>query len=295
MPGLCETEREKAAARAFAEGKRLFDARKYIDAIATFKEAYRLRPHFMVQCSIARCHEHLSNVIQAAEHYRRCLQEGADKTDMVGRLRSSLQEVEARITWVEVSSPGAGGTIFVDGNPAGPAPKRVAINPGKHVLEVRRDGARPARQSISTLGGEKLSLALTPMPIEVSKVQEVGEAQRAERTPTLKQEQEPSRRRLSQVWFWSATGATAALAVVSIVLGVQTLGARSDYESDPTEGGYNSFVEKRLATNICWALTAAAAGGTTVLFFYTDFGGRQDEDDQGKRSSSFGVGLQGTF
>ncbi len=280
--------RAKEASRAFAEASALYKQSRYVNAIAAFERAYELRPHFMVQCSIARCYENLSDVVKAAGYYQRCLDEGAAKAKMGDKVRASLKAAEARITWLKVTSPGKGGVLFVDGDNVGTAPGRVPLNPGKHAVEVRREGARPDRTSVQTLGGEQLNVTLTPLELRI----------RAQPEATKPVPSEPPRRRLPQYWFWGAAGATVVLAVVGTVLGVQTLGLRSDYEEDPTEGGYNDFVGRRLATNLVWAATALAAGGSTLLFFYTDFGWMKKETAAVGAPGSdvaLGLGLRGTF
>jgi len=298
--GLCaaaraeeDPARAKAASEAFAEAKQLYEARRYVSAVAAFERAYALRPHFMVQCSIARCYENLSEVVKAARYYQKCLDEGAARDMMAARVKASLEAAEAQISWLQVASPGKGGAIHVDGEEVGQAPGRVPLNPGKHVVEVRRERARPASATVSTLGGEKLELSLAPVDLAPAAPRRT-EVQR----PVAPSEPvKPTRRRLPQSWFWAAAGATVVLAVVGTVLGVQTLDRRSAYEADPTEAGYDAFVQRRLATNLVWAATALAAGGGTLLFFYTDFGGKQERAAaaHGAQEVMLGLGLRGTF
>lgn len=84
-----------AAARAFAKGKRLYLQRRYVEAMASFEAAYKAKPHYMVQCSIARCYESLGDMIQAAQRFERCLAEG--KVEPNGGRRARLaQGGEAR-------------------------------------------------------------------------------------------------------------------------------------------------------------------------------------------------------
>ena len=79
------------ASRAFAKGTQLFKERKFVNAVAAFELAYRLRPHFMVQCSIARCYQNMNDMLKAAEHYQRCLDEGGKDAAMGERVKASLK------------------------------------------------------------------------------------------------------------------------------------------------------------------------------------------------------------
>jgi hypothetical protein len=272
-----EEPSDAAAAKAFTQGTELFKKHDYNGAIEAFEEAYRLRPHFMVQCNIARCYEWSGDFVRAAERYRRCLAEGAKGSDTGKKAEVSLAEAEKRITWVQVDSPGGGGTIYVDGKEAGTAPGKVAINPGSHVVEVRRANATAASETVKTRGGEEKTVTLSPMEVAPKVVG--GD----EPKPVRK------RARLKPLWFWVAAGATAALGITAMGLGIGTLKARDKFTDNPNEDNYQSAVSLRTATNVLWGLTAAAAATGTVLFFYTDF--RRSSE----KSTSASFGVQGRF
>lgn len=275
---------DKAAAEAFERGKELHETRNYVEAIEAFEVAYRLRPHHIVQCSIARCYENLNKPIEAAAHFKRCLADGAASTELGGQVRASLARMEARIVHVEVSSPGKGGMIHVDGRSRGEAPQNLRLNPGSHVIEVRREGAKAASATVKLLGGERRSVTLIPVDLQV-------EAPASSPTGAEEPRERP-RRRLSQVWFWSAAGVTAALAITTTVLGIQTLRLKSDFEENPTEQGASDFWARRRLTNIMLGATLAAAATGTTLFFFTDFGGGPEP---GTRGASAGIGMRGIF
>jgi len=273
------------ARKAYREGTELYTQTKYVAAIEAFEKAYQLKANYRVHCSIAMCYQSMGQPVEAAERYQRCLAEGGAKSSAAKDIQASLRQVEGMITHVDVSSPGEGGTVYLDGEARGPAPQRLSVNPGSHVVEVRREDAIPAKETFKTVGGEEkvLSLVPTPRPEVAVKV-----------TEPLKEEP-PSRRRLRSYWFWASAGLSLALATTAAVLGAQTWGLREDYLDEKTEAAYNRFLDRRLMTNIFAFSAVAAAGGATVLFFYTDFGGKSKERPVDQREAMFGVGLQGTF
>lgn len=277
------------AKKAFREGSRLFAAKDYTAALEAFQRADFLKPHFLLKCNIARCQERMGKMVEAAESYRKCLDGGARKRRRMARkVTQALSKVEAKISWVEVASPGKGGTVFVNGLDKGPAPMKVALNPGTTVIEVRREGATPAGGTITTSGGESQVLELIPRDLPKPRPSVVVAPPPPQPPPSP-----PKPTRLSQWWFWSAAVITAGLAAAAGVVGVQALGTKSDYEDNPTRDGYNEAKDKRLLANILWGATAAAAAGTTTLFFFTDFrfGKKHDAPDD----VALGIGLQGTF
>jgi hypothetical protein len=276
----------EAASEAFSRGKKLYDSGSYVEAIASFEQAYRLRPHFMVQCSIARCYEHVNKPIEAVRHFKRCLDEGGSKTKLATSVGESVARLEAQICRVEVESPGKGGTVYANGADRGRAPVTIRLNPGSHVVEVRRDGAKPATATVRLLGGEQRTLTLVPVDVAVPAP--------ATQPVVVKPRKRP-RRGLAPAWFWTAAAVTAALAVTTTVLGVQTLSLKSDYEGKPTQEAADDFWARRRLTNICLAATLVAAGTGTALFFFTDFGGGREARPDDNAAVSFGVGLSGSF
>jgi hypothetical protein len=279
-----QEENASEARRAFDRATKLFEQNKYLEAKEAFELAYRLRPHFRVQCSIARCYQIMGDPIQAVEHYERCLKEGAADSPMKADIEKMLKESKALVAWVDVRSPGGGGTIHVDDVERGAAPRRVPLNPGMHVIKVTRKGAEPAVAKIKVFGGEERDLTLIP----------IGPEQRGDKLPPPPPPHTDHRRRLSPLWFWTAAGATAALAVGTIVAGVLTHKSRDAYNDDPTKNGLDTFNSRKLATNVLFGMTLAAAAGGTALYFFTDFGGGKERPED-KEAFLLGVGLQGTF
>jgi len=290
-----------AAGQAFARAKKLFQQRDYVNAVAEFKRAYRLKPHHAVQCSIARCHDRMGQLVEAVRSYKRCLDEGGAESKRVELIRKELKRAEERITWVDVVSPGVGGTIYVDGLPVGLTPRRLPLDPGRHVLEVRREGARPDSITLQTGGGEQRTVTLVPKPRasqppprpepDPKHKPEPGPATQ----PVTVTPPPPGRRRLSPAWFWTSTALTVALAGATTAFGILTLQRRSDYEGDPTEDGYQTFESYRLITNVMLGLSAAAAGSATVLYFYTNFSGAARDVEGSKPLASAVIGIRGSF
>lgn len=280
---------KKESEQVFSKGKRLFKARDFVGALEAFEEAYRLSPLFLMQCNIARCLERLTDMVRAAKHFKQCLQEGGSKGKQAAKIKASLAQVESRITWVMVNSPGKGGAIFVDGKRVGRAPLRVALNPGSRLVEVRRQGATPASTTVSTHGGETRTLDLAPKDLALPPATLAARPERPEGDQTP----EPPKRRkgVHQAWFWTVVGITAGCIVAAAVTGSQALKMRDDYEANPTREGYNNAKDRRLLANIFWGMTAAAAASGTVLVFFTDFRGDRKRD----ASTAFGVGITGTF
>jgi hypothetical protein len=282
------------AKQAFRRGSMFFAKKDYVSALEAFQRADFLKPHFLLQCNMARCYQRMGKMVESAEHYRKCLKRGAAKRRrMARRVRRALKRVEKKITWVEVTSPGKGGTVFINGLEKGPAPLKVGLNPGTTVIEVRREGAKPAGGTITTSGGETQVLELIPK--EPKKVAMAPVAPPKPRPPPPPRKE---RRGLHQAWFWTAAAVTLGTLAAASVVGYTALQKKNDYEDDPTRQGYNDAKDRRLVANLLWGATLAAAGATTTVFFFTDFdfGKRRERRDRGDDDEVvLGVGIRGTF
>jgi hypothetical protein len=91
-----EDEARKARALA-AKGQRAFDRGDYDEAIQAFGAAYDTKPHFLMQCNIARCYEMKGDYKEADKRYKRCLDEGADRSPMAGQVRQAREMVRDKI------------------------------------------------------------------------------------------------------------------------------------------------------------------------------------------------------
>jgi len=289
LPGTA-TARRKAdnpAAAAFQRGKELFKQLDYRAAVDAFEESYRAWPHFLTLCELARCQERLNDLVKAVETYGRCLDEGAGQTKKAKRLQEVRTALEARITTVTVKSPGAGGIVHLDGVQVGPAPREVRLNPGEHVIEVRRQGARPGHVTVDARGGAR-TMELVPIPIASKAAPKPAPI--VDRTSGT-----TGREALSPTWFWVGASVTVALAVAGSVFGALTLKANGDYEDNPTWERHDRVLDYRLATNILFGAAAAVAGASTFMFFYTDFGGTKEHAEGREATLRIGVGIQGRF
>ncbi|MBW2731856.1 MAG: PEGA domain-containing protein [Deltaproteobacteria bacterium] len=295
----------QGAAQAFKLGSERFAAKDYAGAVEAFLQAYNKQPHFLVLCNIARCYERQRKPVAATSFYQRCLDEGASrKRPTAKRVRRALRKQSRLIARLKVEIPQGTAALYLDGKALGRSPKQLALDPGRYRLEARRPGYKAAVVAIELGVGQKRTLVLRPTPlpkVRANAVFSTGDRRASpepedEVTPAIAVEEDPDERirfGAHPAWFWVSVAATGVLAIATTVLGAQALGKKSDYEENPTQGGYDAAVDSRLLANIFWALTAATAAGTTVLFFITDFTGGEEKTSAG--INGIGIGLRGRF
>lgn len=277
-------EGKKQAAAIFMKGNQLFAAGDYVGALEAFEQTFTMYKHHVVLCNIARCQERLSNMIKAAQFYERCLAAGGKQDAQVAtRVQAALKLVRGRIGHAQVNSKDPKGVVYVDGQEMGLVPRRVDLNPGRRIVEVRREGAKAARAEFFVRGGEVRKLELTPQDLRVTPVPSSAPVEKRARKP------------IRSLWFWVAVATTGILAATAVIFSVQAKSRESDFQELRTLDNRNRAETSQTLANVFWGLTAASGAGTAVLFFFTDFGGSKAERTALRRPTSLGIGLRGTF
>jgi PEGA domain len=152
------------ARRYFSEGNRAYQDGRYVDALASYREAYRLAPRPRVLYNLGRCEERLGNLESAYGHYERFLREGKPDPTTRAAVEATLDELRSRLEIaVAVRSVPAGAQVFVDGGaqPVARTPAEVKLHLGPHRLRVVKEGATAKEVSIDVRPG-----ATAPVEVE---------------------------------------------------------------------------------------------------------------------------------
>jgi hypothetical protein len=158
-----EVDRERAR-QNFNQGVELFEQGDYEAALVSFSSAYESAPHYAVLYNMGNTLARLGRVVEARQKLEQYLSEGGEaiagprRAEVEGRLAELRRRIgELRIT---VAEPTQGARIFLDGREVGTAPLAVPlpVGRGRHVVEVRADSYRMARQEISVDGQEVIPL-----------------------------------------------------------------------------------------------------------------------------------------
>ena len=86
------TDEPSSAAELFAAGVRHFEAGEFEDALESFTQAYRLKPHPIVRVNMANCFEELGRPVEAEFNYERFLSESAEQG---GASPDQVEEIKA--------------------------------------------------------------------------------------------------------------------------------------------------------------------------------------------------------
>src|SRR5262245_28120679 len=158
-----ESETTVRAREAFNRGVGLYQQRKWAEALASFREAFELRPHPAVRVNLANCLARLGKPVDATYHFRRYMQErGTDRTpEQRNDVQREIDGMRMNVSEIELDVQPPEAEVTVDG---GTSETRIGstiyVTPGHHALEARAPGRLAARAEIDVAGGERKAAAL---------------------------------------------------------------------------------------------------------------------------------------
>lgn len=270
------------AAAAFDEGIGHYRRKAYTEAAQAFFRAYRLTPSADAAYNAGLAWELSDKPGLAATAYlvalARELEPGA-----AADARARVERLAPELGRIEVSAP-EGAHVSVPPFELEANHAVFYLEPGRHQVSVRlRDGTRRVRPIDAAAGRTAVLLVeearrTAVEPSAPRPAPEVGSAR-------------SSGNELATAG-WISVGVGVAAAGAAVVLGVQALGARDDYNaSGHRDADARDRAERlRTFTNVAWGVAGlAAAGGVGLLLFAPS-----ESPDVARRWPS-GVTLRGRF
>lgn len=285
-------EQQKEAAKKFREGELAFIKHDYLRAAASFEDAYDIAPHPDVLFNAIDAHDKGGNLARAATLCARLVREfptAENRSDASER----LAKFTPKLGRVDISAKGKMTEVLIDGRPAEVGGESY-VDPGDHVVTGRVD-ERFIEKPINVVAGARVSVLLDP-PVEKPKGDNEGTGGTGGPIESGKGDVAPPRdeKPLHPAVFFIGAGLTAAAGGVLIWSGIDTLGARDDFDAKPTQTGLDDGRSKQLRTNILIGVTGGLGVVTAAIgIFATEWGGG-GETVEAAISPSGGM-LRGTF
>ncbi len=263
-------EADRAAAHeAYEQGKAAFAARDFLRAGQLFLDAYARAPHHDPLWNAARAFDLGGEAARAANLYTRYLEvappDGLDRD----RATAARKELATRLGRLDVVARGVD-AVKVDGVAIEGTTTYVA--PGDHVVTGRaRDGAsRDVRAQIKVAAGASASVVLEPPPPAAPPPPPPSSSSTAATMPVRAEPRGP--RVLPSSVVWIGAGLTAALGVVTVVSGLDTLDAKHRYDTAPTGSLLDSGRAKETRTNVLFWSTIGVGTLTGIAArFFVDW------------------------
>ena len=248
----------------FGKGVALFRAGDFRAALEQFTRAYAIAPSFRIQFNIGQTCAELQDHACATRAFEQFLADGGKQVPPAQRTTAEreLRRLHALVGTVHVAVNVAGADVAIDDVPVGtsPLPAPITVNTGRRKISASKPPLAPVTSTIDVGAGQAADASLvlvdaagTPLPPSV--------AEEPSRTP-----------------FWIGVTATGTLVVATVVLGVLTLGAKSDLDgavgrfgatTNDIEHARSRVDSLALVTDVLGGAALVAGGITTYLYVST--------------------------
>lgn len=192
----------------FNTGQAYYEHGRFEDAAHEFEEAYRLSGKAPLLYNMGKSYDGANDFAKALDAYQRFLNAtGPDNPD-VDFAAKRVERLQTLVGKVGIAGAQPGSSVTLDGAPAGKTPLAAAfiVNPGRHKLELQKDGFNTFRTTVDVpVGG---AVTVTAQQHENVKVVTVAEPAAPEK-PLYK-----------RWWLWAAVGGAVVVAgvVTAVVL-----------------------------------------------------------------------------
>jgi tetratricopeptide (TPR) repeat protein len=150
----------------FERGVADYAAGQYAAALASFQEAFRLRPHPLVNVNIANCYDKLGKPREALFHFQRFLESDAGTPVQRGEVKAAVERLKQQIGKLNLRITPDGALAILDSGEQRKAPilDPVQLEAGKHTIEVRLEGYKTVERTLNVRGGATLELSIALEP-----------------------------------------------------------------------------------------------------------------------------------
>jgi hypothetical protein len=287
------------ARELFQEGVAHYETRRYTEALASFQEAYRRKPHPLVLVNIANCFDKLQRPVEAIENFEAFLASGEGSEKQRDEVRAAVTELQKQLGSItfRVSPPAARIAIDDIERPAG-ASEQQRVQVGRHHVSISATGYETVLRLVDVHPQETtdITVDLKPLPnlaLEPSAPPAPAPAENlaviAPVPPPAPYQPVPpltaAAKRDSSTPLWLAGGATFALGVSAVVTGQLALAANRDFNENLSAVRNPMLTEFQRAgawargvdaanradafaavTDVLLALTLVSAGLTTYFY-----------------------------
>jgi hypothetical protein len=268
-PALAQSSQELARQK-FAEAVASHQQGDYAGAAGLFEEAYRLAPAAGAKFNAAVSWDAANELPRAADAYETALAMGGLVVEQAEQARERLSALERVLGYLRIDEP-MGALISVAHVERAPVPLRVHLRPGTHTITLEAGGTTRTHE-VNVGAGEAQRAAFDAPAPRVRETPRAAPVAATAPLPPPRERVERDTGSAQRTWGWVAIGAGVVFAGAAVVLGLQTLDAREEWEQTDKGPEHHDKRERavtfRALTNVAWG-GAALAGGAGLALLLT--------------------------
>jgi hypothetical protein len=245
-----DDESRARAKAAFEHGVAEYAAGQYEQALGHFQEAYRARPHPLVNVNIANCYDKLGKPLPAIALFEHFLESDAGSPAQRQEVTTALERLKRQVGKILLRVSPDGAAVMIDQGEQRTAPilEAIPLEAGNHLLTVQLEGYRTLQRALIVKGGTTLELsavleregaavpAIVPGPAPMPNAAEpppiIPPTQEVmERAPSAATAETPAEDKApgAPTAAFITGGVALALLATGTVTGVLALGANKDF------------------------------------------------------------------
>ncbi|HTM44507.1 MAG TPA: PEGA domain-containing protein [Polyangiaceae bacterium] len=260
---------KKAAREAYSTAKAAYEAGDYAIAAVNFSKANELIPSPNAQYWVAMSIDKQGKVTEAYSAFEAFFANpGHDALgeEKVGGARARFAELALMPAKVNVTTEPATAQLSVDDKAQpGTSPFSLSVAAGKHTIKVSANGYDAQSFDADVKPGQTIDHAFQLTASKVVAPVAVAPAKKVEAVPAPGAQ--PQER--NKVPAYVTLGVAGAAAVAGTIFGVKALGAKSDFNKNPTGGNADNVERNGLIADMAFGV-AVTLGITGIVLLTTD-------------------------
>jgi hypothetical protein len=266
-----DAKTKKTAREEYAAGEKAYKSGDYSGAFDHFKKAYELIPNIHAKYWMAMAQSYGTDKTAAYDSLVAIFEApdkgklGDDKVDAANTRLEELKKTPANLT---ITSTPAGATVSVDGAAKpGETPATLSITAGAHHITVMKPGYELFETDVTAKPGQKMDQTVELKAKSADALlgpagAGAGAAATPPKTETTPPPATPPKEPRSKLPAYITLGVGVVGAGVGTVFGIMALGAKSDFDKEPTSDNADKAERNALIADMSFgvALTLGITG-----------------------------------
>jgi tetratricopeptide (TPR) repeat protein len=274
-----------------AEGKKRFEASRFEEADALYKEAHRIEQNAQTLRGLGVSAYGMRDYARSLELLEKALLDQRRPLDKKQRLEVDILISHCRnlVAYLQITIIPQSGSLLVDGTEIKPESGRLYLNPGKHELRVRSEGYQEQSQTVHARGGDRTELTIELKRSPEKQPTEVNTENDPAELSVASSENEVASGGGKRLWTWITAGSAVAFSGTALYFWIDADKKYDDAQKQCGSTCPDSVVDPidtaDTLKNVFIGLSAAAAVGAVVLYFVEG----QSENDTKEKNISLHV------
>lgn len=283
-----DAKKRDAARKAYQAAEKDYAAGKYAEAYAGFKKANETLPSPHAEYWMAMALDKDGKSEDAAAAFEKLLAH-ADVSKLgdekIGQVKDRLAELKGKQTGeVNIATTPPGASVSVDGTAQpGETPMVIKLPPGSHTITITNPGYEKQELKVDVTAGKRVdqNIELKASDLEAAPAPVPAETP-APAEPTEQGEPAAPAQAKSKLPAYITLGIAGVATGVGAFFGVKALGAKSDFDDEPTTDNADSVERNALIADMAFGV--AITLGVTGIVLLTSGDSDPEKEKTSKKS-----------